>query len=121
MTVDCSDPARVARFWNEALHWGGVAESADGNGAVCGPPEGGSYLEFIRVPETKQVKNRMHLGCTAGMLGDLDTELERLLSLGATIAWEEEFPPHIADRYRNVILRDPEGNEFCLGAGEPPA
>ena len=69
------------------------------------------------MPEGKTVKNRLHLGCGADSLDGLDSELARLQTLGATIAWEEEFPPEIASRYRNVILRDVEGNEFCLGAG----
>ncbi|MGH9191186.1 MAG: GNAT family N-acetyltransferase [Acidimicrobiales bacterium] len=34
------------------------------------------------------------------------------------MAWEEEFPPDVAAVYRNVVLRDVEGNEFCLGAGK---
>ena len=70
--------------------------------------------------EYKVVKNRLHLGLTAGTLVELDAELSRLQSLGASIAWEEEFPPEIAVSYRNVILRDIEGNEFCLGGGEIP-
>jgi predicted enzyme related to lactoylglutathione lyase len=120
VTVDCRDPGAVAAFWNEALRWAGVAVAADGSSAMCGPLEGGLYLEFVRVPEDKTVKNRVHLGCTAGTLDDLESEIERLLALGATIAWEEEFPPEMAARYRNLVLRDPEGNEFCLGAGTPP-
>ena len=52
-------------------------------------------------------------------LDRLDEEIERLQGLGATIAWEEEFPPDVAANYRNVVLRDPEGNEFCLGARGP--
>jgi Glyoxalase-like domain len=121
VTIDCSAPAKVAAFWNEALHWGGASVADDGGGAICGPPEGGTYLEFIRVPEGKTVKNRVHLGCTAGEVDALDAELARLLALGATIAWEEDFPPEVAAGYRNVILRDVEGNEFCLGAGTFPA
>lgn len=120
MTVDCTDPARVATFWNEALRWGGVSVAADGGGAVCGPRGGGTYLEFIRVPEGKVVKNRVHLGCAAASLDDLRAELQRLLDLGATLAWEEEFSPEVAAEYRNLVLRDPEGNEFCLGAGTMP-
>jgi hypothetical protein len=115
VTVDCAEPELVATFWNEALGWGGVATMEDGSGAICGPPGGGTYLEFIRVPEGKVAKNRMHLGCEAASLADLDAEIGRLTALGATIAWEEEFPPEVAADYRNVILRDPEGNEFCLG------
>jgi catechol 2,3-dioxygenase-like lactoylglutathione lyase family enzyme len=120
VTVDCHEPAALAAFWNEALGWGGVAASGDGGGAVCGSADGGVYLEFIRVPEDKVVKNRLHLGCGVDSLGALDAEIERLRSLGATIAWEEEFPPEVAVNYRNLVLRDPEGNEFCLGGGSMP-
>ena len=70
------------------------------------------------MPEGKTGKNRLHLGCAVDTLDELDAEIARLQALGATIAWEEEFPPEIAARYRNIILRDPEGNEFCLGAGD---
>jgi hypothetical protein len=116
-TVDCTDPARVAHFWNAALGWGGVSVAPDGSGAICGPPDGGVYLEFVRVPERKVVKNRMHPGCSAGSLPELDDEIARLETLGASVAWEEEFPPDVASRYRNVVLRDVEGNEFCLSGG----
>ena len=116
-TIDCEDPEKVATFWNAALGWGGVAVDPSGLGALCGPPDGGAYLEFVRVPEPKQGKNRVHLGCTAGMLDDLDNEIARLLALGATVAWEEEFPSGVASAYRNVVLRDVEGNEFCLSGG----
>ncbi len=118
VTVDCHDPAAVAHFWNEALRWDGVTVSESGNGATCHPPSGGTYLEFIRVPEGKSGKNRLHLGCAVDTLDELDPEIARLQALGATIAWEEEFPPEIAARYGNIILRDSEGNEFCLGAGD---
>ena len=78
ITIDCHEPAAVAAFWNEALHWGGVAASGDGGGAVCGPPDGGIYLEFIRVPEDKpKVKNRMHPGCGVASLAGLGAEIER--------------------------------------------
>jgi predicted enzyme related to lactoylglutathione lyase len=120
VTVDCGDPASVATFWNDALGWGGIAVSADGTTAVCGPAGGRPYLEFVRVREDKIVKNRVHLGCTAGLLDDLDAEIEKLVALGATIAWEEEFSQEVAATYRNVVLRDPEGNEFCWGGGALP-
>jgi ribosomal protein S18 acetylase RimI-like enzyme len=117
ITVDCADPAAVATFWSDALGWSRPQVHDGGLGAVCRPPTGAAYLEFIRVPEGKAVKNRVHLGCSAGRLDRLDAELSRLQALGATIAWEEEFPPDVAAVYRNVVLRDIEGNEFCLGGG----
>ena len=42
--------------------------------------------------------------------------VDRLVAMGAAIAWEEDFPAELG--YRNVVLRDPEGNEFCVGG--PP-
>jgi hypothetical protein len=75
VTVDCADPAVLAMFWNEALGWGGVAVAEDGSGAICGRRGGGAYLEFMRVPEGKVVKNRLHLGCSAGSLEELEAEL----------------------------------------------
>jgi hypothetical protein len=119
-TFDCTDPGAVATFWNAALGWGGVAVQSDGSGAICGPQSGGPYLEFIRVPEGKVAKNRVHLGCSSESLEALDAELWRLQGLGATIAWEEEFPAEVAAVYRNVVLRDVEGNEFCLSGGSLP-
>jgi hypothetical protein len=118
VTVDCADVRKVAEFWNEALGWGGVAVSPDGTGAICGPTGGGIYLEFVEVPEGKVVKNRLHLGCVAGDLAALDGEIERLEQLGASFGWEEDFPADVG--YRNVILRDIEGNEFCLSGGSFP-
>jgi predicted enzyme related to lactoylglutathione lyase len=120
VTIDCHDPPQLAAFWATALGWDEVI--ADAGGAICRPAAGatGLYLEFVRVTEDKVVKNRLHLGCGVGSLADLEAELTRLQRLGASLAWEEEFPPEVAARYRNVVLRDPEGNEFCLGAGTPP-
>jgi len=120
VTVDCADPGAVASFWNDALGWAGVAIADDRDRAMCGPRSGGVYLEFVRVPDAKTVKNRLHLGCVASGLGELDAEIDRLRGLGARVAWEEDFAPAIAAVYRNVVLRDVEGNEFCLSGGDPP-
>jgi hypothetical protein len=120
VTVDCANPGKVAAFWNEALSWGGVAAAPDGSGAVCGPAGGGIYLEFVRVPDPKTIKNRVHLGCSAGALAELDATIERLERLGGTVAWEEEFPSEVARVYRNVVLHDVEDNEFCLSGGTLP-
>ena len=113
VTVDCSSPPLLAEFWSAALGWRTLHVSDDG--AYCAPPEGGTGLEFIKVDDPKTSKNRVHLGTHTA---DLDAELDRLLGLGATLAWVEEFPPEWP--YRNVVLRDPEGNEFCVGDQPAP-
>ena len=114
ITVDCRDPRRVAGFWAEALGW--HVTHADDRGAMVEAPERvHPGLEFIAVAEPKSVKNRVHLGLTTT---DLDDQIARLVSMGAEVAWEEELPPGWP--FRNVVLRDPEGNEFCLGSAAAP-
>ena len=110
----------MADFWSNALGWAAPHLSADGGGATCRSHEGGPYLEFVRVPEPKTTKNRLHLGCNAGSIDRFDTEFDRLVSLGASLAWKEVFPPEVDDQYRNWVLLDPENNEFCLGGGTWP-
>lgn len=109
VTLDCADPRTLIGFWSAALGWE-VTHIEDGGG-YCRPPDGGPGLELIRVDEPKVGKLRMHLGFRAS--GDLDDEVARLVALGASVAWEEEFPDDWP--YRNIVLRDPEGNELCLG------
>ena len=112
VTVDCASPRALVQFWAHALGWD-ITHAGD-DGAYCQPTEGGIGLEFMRVDEPKGVKNRVHLGIRTD---ELDREVARLVELGATVAWEEDLPDGWP--YRNIVLRDPEGNEFCIG-DEPP-
>ena len=109
VTIDATEPDKLAAWWAEALGW-------HLEGRSCRSPGGGlPRLEFMLVPEAKQVKNRVHIDFGAE---DVQAAVDRLVARGATIAWEEDFPPELG--YRNVVLRDPEGNEFCVG-GPPGA
>jgi hypothetical protein len=59
------------------------------------------------VPESKTVKNRLHLDVNVTDR-DRDAELERLLGLGAR-------PVDVGQGEQTwTVLADPEGNEFCL-------
>jgi len=66
-------------------------------------------LLFIRVPEAKVVKNRVHLDWVPTDR-TRDAEVERVLGLGATIHEDHRSP----DGPGWVTLLDPEGNEFCI-------
>ncbi|MCA1691381.1 MAG: hypothetical protein LC733_03940 [Actinobacteria bacterium] len=66
----------------------------------------GRRILFQAVPETKTVKNRVHLDLLVGP-EDHDGEVERLLGLGATIVGVHE-----GDGGRWKLMVDPEGNEF---------
>ena len=138
VTVDCHDPAGLAAFWSQALGYqlqdppggfsswdealdamGVPAERRNDASAVLDPDGAGPRLFFQRVPEGKQVKNRLHLDIRAapGLTGDermaaLEAEAERLASQGATrLERHEPAPPLNAG---HIVMADPEGNEFCL-------
>ncbi|MEV0382108.1 VOC family protein [Nonomuraea sp. NPDC050643] len=116
VVVDCRHPASLARFWAAALDGYAVAPYDEAELArlrakgVLDPEddptvlvEGGPpRLWFQRVPERKIVKNRLHLDLRAD---DLDSEIDRLVTLGAKL-----LETH--DDW--VVLADPEDNEFCV-------
>lgn len=121
IVVDCARPAKLARFWAAVLDDYRIAPYDDGevtrlrslgivdvedDPTVLVEPASGSGTRFWfqLVPEPKQVKNRVHVDLRTD---DFDAELARLTDLGA----------HAVDDQGNddlVVLRDPEGNEFCL-------
>jgi predicted enzyme related to lactoylglutathione lyase len=111
VTIDAVDPQGLAAWWGEALGW-------QVEGRSCRPEPGSDLrLEFMPGGTAKRDKNRVHIDFGAV---DVQAAVDRLLAMGATLAWEEDFGP--GSRYRNVVLRDPEGNEFCVGGppGEAP-
>ena len=71
--------------------------------------ETGHQLLFIEVAEAKSAKNRIHFDLYPRE-GTRDEEIERLLSLGATLAANRRKP----DGGGSAVLQDPEGNEFCV-------
>ncbi|GIF76423.1 VOC family protein [Asanoa siamensis] len=116
LTVDCHDPERLAAFWCAVLDFT-VIDRGEGKVEIGSwvptvedvrdrqmPPT----LQFIRVPEGRTVKNRLHLDVSP-IDGSTADEVSRLLRLGATRADVGQDP----DRSW-VVLADPEGNEFCV-------
>ena len=102
LAVDCSDPPELALWWSRLL--GGTVEvDRDGDATLHAP--GGLAIDFFRVPEAKTVKNRLHLDLRST---DLAQATEQALALGATRADD------VYDEGDWQVLRDPEGNEFCL-------
>jgi hypothetical protein len=113
LTVDASSPGDLATFWEAALGWRRVDDD-DGDEILLRGPDGApghvSALLFIRVPEPKASKNRLHLDLRPD---ERAGEVARLESLGATradvgqtdVTW--------------VVLADPEGNEFCVLRARP--
>ena len=111
VTFDCADAAALARFWADVLGRR-VAEDPTSEHAVLLPGYGGTSglrIAFNQVPESKTVKNRMHLDVISDTF---DTETERLLGLGARRLYDVE-----RGEIRWTTFADIEGNEFDLIAG----
>ena len=120
VNVDCRDPGPLAAFWAEALGWR-ITVDRDPEWVVE-PPAGSREdsvvpdLLFVRVPEPKNVKNRLHLDLRPdGATRDQAAEVARLEGLGAT-----QVDVGQGDDVSWVVMADPEGNEFCVLETYPP-
>jgi hypothetical protein len=136
VVFDAADPGKLAEFWAVALdyvfepppqgheNWEdfarsiGLPEEEFGNlASVIDPAGEGPRLYFQRVPEDKTAKNRVHLDVrVAGreVGGEerkqlVSEKVEQLVQAGATLAWKND-----SDQSGSIVLRDPEGNEFCV-------
>ena len=111
-TFDAANAYVQSVFWRRVL---GFREDPDDpnepghDECMIAAPDGGQRLLFIEVPETKTVKNRLHLDLVPAA-GTRDEELQRLLELGARVVDDRRRP----DGSGWVVLADPEGNEFCI-------
>ncbi|MFE0046799.1 VOC family protein [Streptomyces albireticuli] len=104
VVIDAADAGKLAGFWAAATGWE-AADWSSAEEAVVRNPGGGPHLYFMRVPEERAGKNRVHLdvGPTEG--SSASREIERLTGLGARVLSEHES---------HTVLADPEGNEFCV-------
>ena len=133
MTFDAADPLVLVAWWADLLGYQvedstpavaalleqGVLAEADvvrtgdrldfADGAAAHDPDGvGPRLFVQRVPEPKIAKNRLHLDVRVGQ-DVLEVEVDRVVGLGASFVEWNSYPGH-----RWAVMRDPEGNEFCL-------
>ena len=100
-TADSAEAAhKIAAWWADVL---GAHLVDDDRGysyvdRVAGAPY--DSLDFAPVPESKTVKNRIHLDVTTG-------DVNALVAAGATVLREPD------DAVQWHVLADPDGNEFC--------
>jgi predicted enzyme related to lactoylglutathione lyase len=110
VTVDCADPYELASFWSRVTGWPLSDEDNPGDPeALVMSPSPVPGLLFIRVPEAKTVKNRLHFDWMPTERSR-DEEVERLKGMGARV-YEDH---RTADGKGWVTMLDPEGNEFCV-------
>jgi hypothetical protein len=118
VVFDSRHPASIARFWATALDGfqvapyddaelarlraDGITDPEDDPSVLVEAPGRQPRIFFRLAAEPKTVKNRVHLDLRCDDVGD---ELERLRGLGASV---------VSDHDDHLVLRDPEGNEFCL-------
>jgi hypothetical protein len=112
ITFDCSDAYKLASWWSEVVGQPIHADDNPGDEAALIEMPAGPRLLFIQVPDSRTVKNRVHLDLCPE--GTRDAEVERLLGLGATLFEDHRRP----DGSGWITLTDPEGNEFCVERGE---
>jgi Glyoxalase-like domain len=136
VTFDCAQPTALAAFWRLALgyaegsppagfaswpewfaHMGVPPEEWDDRAYIEDPDGIGPAISFLKVPEPKVAKNRVHLDVQAGGGREQPWQIrwplvreavERLTAAGATVIREEMqdgTPDHI-------VMADPEGNEL---------
>ena len=109
VTIDCRDAYALASWWAQVLDRPLHDDDRPGDPeAVVLLGDGLPNLLFEVVPESKQVKNRVHVDLQPDH--PRDDEVERLLGLGATLLDDHRRP----DGTGWVTLADPEGNEFCV-------
>jgi hypothetical protein len=115
VVIDCRSPQRLAGFWRAVLDYE-IIDQGDDFVEIAGwrptaeavrTQPNSPTLIFGTVPESKTVKNRLHLDVSP-IDRTQDEEVERLLALGAR---------HVdigQGRQKWTVLADPEGNEFCV-------
>ncbi|MWV48623.1 VOC family protein [Rathayibacter sp. VKM Ac-2803] len=112
-TIDSRDALAQSVFWSAVLGFAEDPEDPDVPGddeCMIFSSDSTQRLLFIEVPETKQLKNRLHLDLEPDEGSTRDEELARLLQLGARQVDDLRRP----DGTGWVVLADPEGNEFCI-------
>jgi hypothetical protein len=123
VVFDCHRPSALARFWAgaldeyqiapyddaeiERLGVMGIDDVEDDPNVLVEAPGVEPRLFFQLVPESKTVKNRVHVDLRCD---DVTTETARLVALGARVL----TTTGPTDDW--VVLADPEGNEFCLSS-----
>lgn len=108
--VDCEDPRSLGGWWAELLGWRTTYDTDDE--VVLEPPAGSAEdgvspdILFLKVPESKTTKNRLHIDLRPD---DQAAEVGRAEALGA-----RRVDIGQGEQSSWVVMADPDGNEFCI-------
>lgn len=110
ITFAAADPKRLAGFWSALL--GYEPESSDEDAFARGD---GPELFFKRMPKSPTIELPIHLDVN---VPDRETEVGRALELGARLVATRTN--QIGELHETwTIMRDPEGNGFCIQGPDP--
>ena len=135
VSFHAADPGALARFWSavmgypERVGWPADEEAAlravgfDDDDLAAraeawdGDPNHQRFY-FTRYDHERRQRNRMHVDITPfddrrATREELETECDRLVALGASVEKVLVEPWGPFEEFA-IMMRDPEGNEFCL-------
>ncbi|KGN29679.1 hypothetical protein N798_12885 [Knoellia flava TL1] len=108
ISIECSDPVLVGRFWAGVLGWELVEQTSEEVAAL--PHDGTDYRLTLRRADTPKLgQNRIHLDLPSRSGADMTATVDRALALGGR---HIDIGQTAADGH--VVLADPEGNELCV-------
>jgi predicted enzyme related to lactoylglutathione lyase len=110
ITFACEDTRVVAEFWAAVLHYEVVPSDAD-----CFARGEGPELFFKRMRKSPTIELPIHLDVN---VPDREAAVNRIIGLGATLG--ETKTSEVGDLKETfTVLRDPEGNGFCVQGPDP--
>ena len=135
VTIFADDPAALATFWSAVMGYpapNGYPPQLEAELRAAGfddeqlaeravawddDPKHQRFY-FTRYRHQKRHRNRMHIDITPfddrrATRAELEAERDRLIGLGASLEKELTAPWGPYEEYA-IMMRDPEGNEFCL-------
>ena len=108
ISIECSDPVLVGRFWAGVLGWELVEQTSEE--VIALPHDGTGYRLTLRRADTPKLgQNRIHLDLTSGSGTEMTATVDRALALGGR---HIDIGQTAGDGH--VVLADPEGNELCV-------
>ena len=112
VVMGVGDLQRAVAFWTQALGYVPKREITPGDDFTILVPASGNGAHLALDVSESPVERypRVHLDLYAGDAADQTTEIERLISLGATRVDWDRYP----ENPDFVVMADTEGNIFCV-------
>ncbi|MGY4912447.1 VOC family protein [Micromonospora aurantiaca (nom. illeg.)] len=108
VSLDAGDPLRLARFWSGVLGREILDDPREGV-AIGGDAHSDFRIRFLPRDAPKTVQNRIHFDLTSASPQAQRDTVDRALTLGGRHIDIGQGPDD-----DQVVLADPEGNEFCV-------